>query len=190
MYERIIDVLNKKVQKEFIPEKLLKNYSGIVGTANKPKKRVTPRMLELIRSIEGMVNEFAQDMDSKRNKQGISNLKTQEFDASSPDTSVKITTVNSEFRFVVKADGNIYIVPDRVEDLGRQVEANVFYADTKYVLEIVSALHLFFNPDIYSFYGFVTGIIGKLTFFRYHPRYHSISYLPTIAAQLVRRGVA
>lgn len=159
MYEKIIEVLEKKVQKGFISTTLLENYGRTMGTENHPKKKVTPKMLEVIRGMEKMVNEFLHDMDSNKNRKIIKEIMSNRYVVrDNPRTVVKLTDVNGEFRFIVSVQNDsgvrYYIIPDRIEDMGKSVGTSISFADTEQVLDVVSQLPMFFdsryNGKIYN----------------------------------------
>ncbi len=196
MYDKIVEVLEKKVQKEFISKTLLKNYGRTMGTANHPKKKVTPKMLEIIRGMEEMVNEFLRDMDSEKNGKYIKKIISNKYVVrENLKTTVKLTDVNGEFRFVVSVQDSsgikYYIIPDRVEDMRKSVGTSISFADTEQVLDVVSQLPMFF--DSYygnTLYGRFTDIKTSVVPYGDAPYYHSIAYLPNIAVKLAKKGVA
>ena len=196
MYEKIIGVLEKKVQKEFISKTLLKNYGRTMGTEKHPKKKVTPKMLEVIKGMEKMVNEFLHDMDIKKNRKIIKEIMFNKYVVrDNPKTVVRLTDVNCEFRFIVSVQDSsgtrYYIVPDKIEDMRKSVGTSISFADTEQVLDVVSQLPMFFD----SYYGNTlydrfTDIETSVVSYGDEPYYHSIAYLPNIAVKLAKKGVA
>ena len=196
MYEKIIKVLEKKVQKEFISTTLLKNYGRTMGTEKHPKKKVTPKMLEVIRGMEKMVNEFLRDMNSKRNRKIIKEIMSESSVVrENPKTVVQLTDINGEFRFIVSVQDDsgtrYYIIPDRIEDMGKSISTSISFADTEQVLDVVGEMPMFFDSRYNgTIYRHFKDIKSSVVYYDNTPYYRSIAYLPNIAAKLVKKGVA
>lgn len=75
--------------------------------------------------------------------------------------------------------------------MGKSVGTSISFADTEQVLDVVSQLPMFFDSRYNgTIYRRFKDIRSNIVYYDNAPYYHSIAYLPNIAVNLVKKGVA